>query len=575
VCGSKIEQGPMSDTQAQPLVDPFLGQMIGGRYKIVRLLGEGGMGAVYVGEQAIGGTVRKVAIKTLHTHLSKDPKIQARFERECEVVAGLQHPNTIALYDFGKTDDGTLYMVMEFVQGRSLAGVLEEKHSLEPARVTHIIQQVCDALGEAHGLGIIHRDLKPDNIVLTERAKDWVKLLDFGIAKRTEDRNSKDEQKLTQQGTVLGTPPYMSPEQFTGRPIDLRSDMYSVGVMTYEMLAGHLPFSATTPWEWATQHINVPPMPLTVTPSGQPIHPAMIGAVMKALEKEPQNRFASVKAFFEAFSSGATAPVSGASTPAPSGQKGRTEIGTPIEMPGVAPAAAYGAPSSPSHGTAPGVAGYAPPSPPGGYGPPPTPGAYGAPAPMQPQYTPAAGNVAFPTPVGIAQQPPRKQGGGKTGVVVLLLCLMVVFGGVLGYGALHHAGSGNGGTTQAADAGEAPPIVETAEPPEAEAPAPDAPLAPLTTGKAPPLPHRDAGARPGVNPPGKPPTPPPGPRPPTPPGPRPPTPPVALPPGALNGQACAIVQQWKNMGRDRDPSQRAVYNALILKCNAIRKNEEE
>src|ERR1700691_5751338 len=143
-CGSKLEHVPLSDTLAQPMGDPFLGKVAGGKYKILKLLGEGGMGAVYVGEQTIAGTARKVAIKTLHTHLSKDPKIQARFERECEMVAGLQHPNTIALYDFGKTDDGTLYMVMEYVQGRSLAGVLEEKHSLEPARVTHILQQVCD-----------------------------------------------------------------------------------------------------------------------------------------------------------------------------------------------------------------------------------------------------------------------------------------------------------------------------------------------------------------------------------------------------------------------------------------------
>ena len=165
-CGAKVEGVGSSATamapatEAEPRADAFIGQTVGGRYKITKLLGEGGMGAVYVGEQNIGGTVRKVAIKTLHSHLSKDPKILQRFERECATVAELQHPNTIQLYDFGKTDDGILYMVMEFVQGESLAAVLEKKGALEPARAEHILLQICDALGEAHSMGIIHRDLE-------------------------------------------------------------------------------------------------------------------------------------------------------------------------------------------------------------------------------------------------------------------------------------------------------------------------------------------------------------------------------------------------------------------------------
>src|ERR1700685_610061 len=178
-CGSNIETTRSTNApETEVSTEAFIGQTIGGRYTIVRLLGEGGMGAVYLGEQNIGGTLRKVAIKTLHAYLSQDPKILQRFERECATVAELQHPNTIQLYDFGKTDDGILYMVMEFVQGESLAAVLEKKGALEPARTEHILHQICDALGEAHSMGIIHRDLKPDNIVLTERAKDWVKVLD-------------------------------------------------------------------------------------------------------------------------------------------------------------------------------------------------------------------------------------------------------------------------------------------------------------------------------------------------------------------------------------------------------------
>ena len=132
-----------------------------------------------------------------------------------------------------------------------------------PDRVAHIMEQICGSLEEAHGRGIVHRDLKPDNVVLVERAgkKDFVKVLDFGIAKRSKEED-KNEQKLTQQGMVLGTPPYMSPEQFTGRPIDARSDIYSLGVMAYEMLTGKLPFKADTAWEWATQHMTQPPIPI-------------------------------------------------------------------------------------------------------------------------------------------------------------------------------------------------------------------------------------------------------------------------------------------------------------------------
>src|SRR5579864_2887467 len=237
--------------------DPIIGQTLGGKYKVIRLVGEGGMGAVYEGEQQLGKAKRKVAVKTLHAHLSLDPKIKARFEREVGTVAELQHPNTIQVYDFGSNAEGILYIVMEFLQGRSLATLLEKEGAMPADRVERIMQQICGSLEEAHGRGIVHRDLKPDNVVLVDRAgqKDFVKVLDFGIAKRSNEAD-QSEQKLTQQGTVLGTPPYMSPEQFTGRPIDARSDIYSLGVMAYEMVTSRLPFQANTAWEWATQHMT-------------------------------------------------------------------------------------------------------------------------------------------------------------------------------------------------------------------------------------------------------------------------------------------------------------------------------
>ncbi|HEX3771317.1 MAG TPA: serine/threonine-protein kinase, partial [Polyangiaceae bacterium] len=383
--------------------DPMLGQVLGGKYTVIRLLGEGGMGAVYEGEQALGTTKRKVAVKTLHPHLSRDPKIKARFEREVGTIAELEHPNTIQVYDFGTTPDGILYIVMEFLQGKSLADQLEKNGPMDPARVENILQQVCGSLEEAHKRGIVHRDLKPDNVVLVERAgkKDFVKVLDFGIAKRSKEED-KEEQKLTQQGMVLGTPPYMSPEQFTGRPIDSRSDIYSLGVMTYEMLSGKLPFKADTAWEWATQHMTQPPIPIESLAEGQRTTEAMRAALRKALAKAPDDRFQTVAEFCDAFcGKGAVGTVAAA----PQG-KARTEIGTPLDV-----NAAFG----PQAGMG------------GGMGAP----MGGPPGPMQ-GYTPVGGNVAFPTPAGIPQAPgipmppPRegKGGGGNRGPLLIVAGLI-------------------------------------------------------------------------------------------------------------------------------------------------------
>jgi tRNA A-37 threonylcarbamoyl transferase component Bud32 len=304
--------------------DPLVGQLIGGRYRVTGVLGEGGMGKVYVGEQQMGSTVRKVAIKTLHSHLSKDPSVLARFHRECGTVAQLEHPNTIKFYDFGATPDGTLYIAMEFVDGKPLSDVIAREGALDPERVVKILRQASGALDEAHGQGIIHRDLKPDNIVLTNRAgeTDFVKVLDFGIAARSESTDAQKEQKLTQQGTVLGTPPYMSPEQFTGKALDARSDIYSLGVMAYEMLAGKLPFDADTPWQWATQHMTAQPTPFEVAAPSRSIPQGMRDAILKALSKDREKRQATCREFFSEISGGARmtvaqkAELSGAATAA-------------------------------------------------------------------------------------------------------------------------------------------------------------------------------------------------------------------------------------------------------------------
>lgn len=295
----------------------WVGRLIGGRFLVKSVLGEGGMGIVYEGEQHMGSKTRKVAIKTLHSHLSNDASVLARFHRECGTVSGLEHPNTIKFYDFGTEQDGTLYIAMEFIDGQGLDSIIEEDGPLLPARVVKILGQICGALDEAHDQGIVHRDLKPENVVLTERLgkKDFVKVLDFGIAARSESANAEQEAKLTQQGMVLGTPPYMSPEQFTGVELDRRSDVYSLGCMAYEMLTGQLPFTANTPWQWATQHMTAQPFPIGDIPSGAAIPIQMRAAVMKALEKDPEDRPATAGEFLRLLQDGFTGATVAGSAP--------------------------------------------------------------------------------------------------------------------------------------------------------------------------------------------------------------------------------------------------------------------
>jgi serine/threonine protein kinase len=284
-CGALLDVGSR--------VHHLVGQMIGDRYHIKRIIAEGGMGIVYAAEQKMGTHLREVAVKTLLPELTRDQTTVSRFYRECGTVAQLDHPNTIRFFDFGEAPDGSLYIAMEYVRGEPLSGIIEHSGPLAVDRVLHIVGQICGALHEAHELGIVHRDLKPDNILLTERAgdPDFVKLLDFGIAARV-NAGTSYETKLTQQGMVLGTPPYMSPEQFSGGEIDRRSDLYSLGVIVYEMVQGRLPFEADTPWQWAHQHMAVVPPPLGAS---VPAHVRL--GIDRALAKSPDQRPATAVEF--------------------------------------------------------------------------------------------------------------------------------------------------------------------------------------------------------------------------------------------------------------------------------------
>src|SRR5215475_9527415 len=267
------------------------GRVLGGRYKLEQCIGSGGMGEIYRARRThIGDTV---AVKVLRGDVVEDEKSRQRFYREARAAAMLHHPNAVVIHDFGEDADGTAYIVMELLIGRSLRQVLSQEGTINAARAYGIIRQASAALDAGLRNGIVHRDIKPDNIILLDSndAADHVKILDFGIAKvldnKTLDTHSL-EQRLTNVGSVIGTPHYMSPEQCQGEEADSRSDIYSLGVVLYELLTGVAPFLAKTPTGVAIKHVTEKPRPLReINPS---VPEAVDRVVLHALEKDPNAR---------------------------------------------------------------------------------------------------------------------------------------------------------------------------------------------------------------------------------------------------------------------------------------------
>jgi serine/threonine-protein kinase len=279
------------------------GQVVSGRYRILDKLGEGGMGVVYRAEHTIMG--KTVAFKVLHPSLVKSEESIARFQREVMAMAQFAHRNVVRIFDAGKTEDGRLYMAMELVDGRDLARLLEEQERVPAARTVQILRQILRAVGEGHAKNIVHRDLKPENVLLAQgpAGEEVVKVMDFGIAKileQDEDQPVTPGMFRTMERIVLGTPEYMSPEQASGSPIDSRSDLYSLGVITYEMLLGRLPFDADSPVGFIGKHIVDPPLTFDEARPGHGLSPALEAFVMKALEKDPQERFQSAEEMLRA-----------------------------------------------------------------------------------------------------------------------------------------------------------------------------------------------------------------------------------------------------------------------------------
>ncbi len=273
--------------------DPLIGTTLPGGYVILDLLGVGGMGRVYRAEQKALG--RTVAVKIIHPYLLGDESASVRFITEARASSRLNHPNIVSVFDFGKTDTNQLYLVMEYLRGRDLARVDYEDGPLPFKRIVDVLIQVLAGLGEAHELGIIHRDLKPENIVLEpmRKAGDFVKVVDFGLAKMREVPSSH----ITSPGIVCGTPDYMSPEQGRGDPIDGRSDLYTCGVLLFQLLTGRLPFEAESPTQVVLMHLTLPPPNPAVVAPNRRIPPALVNVTLKALEKDANKRYQTADQF--------------------------------------------------------------------------------------------------------------------------------------------------------------------------------------------------------------------------------------------------------------------------------------
>jgi len=281
--------------------DPFIGRdILNGQFQILQKIGSGGMGAVYKALQPEMN--RMVGVKILHPKLANRKDLVSRFRREARAMSQLSHPNTTKVFMFGELEDGSLYIIMEFLEGKNLNQTVRGEGPFPMERALPVLIAVCGALDEAHKAGIIHRDLKPENIFLVQSAglRDYPKVLDFGLAKVTERELRPGSVMLTQEGMVFGTPEFMSPEQAQGKTLDARSDIYSLAVILYEVLTGKLPFDAKTPMEYIQAHVTKPPISLDERVPGKKFPPGLAGVLTRALEKAPEKRFASAAAFAQA-----------------------------------------------------------------------------------------------------------------------------------------------------------------------------------------------------------------------------------------------------------------------------------
>ncbi len=425
-----------SESGAVAAADPMIGQIIDKRYKITRKLGEGGMGEVYAADHL--RINRRLAIKLLRAEVLTNEEAVARFEQEAMTASSIGHENIIRIEDSGKLDDGRIYLAMELLDGLPFNDLIDEQQ-ISPDRLLNILIQTCHGLRAAHDKNIIHRDMKPENIYITPDGKggDLPKLLDFGIAKVSQ---AEGENHLTRTGTIFGTPFYMAPEQALGQSVDLRVDVYAMGVIMYEVFTGEVPFGGESFMGILTQHITTEPTPPSITAqkNGRVLVPGIEAVILKAMKKEPADRYQNMSELVEAL-----IPLYRAV--AGSGMSTYMEAHQPISgaMPplsgGIAPV---------SGGVAPISGGVAPVS--GGYAP------HGAPIPMpvihedpsQPYGVPGGAPMGMPmgTPGAISShgsQPPYQALPGdslmvpatksRKGIFIALALVLLAAGGTAAF----------------------------------------------------------------------------------------------------------------------------------------------
>ncbi len=304
---------PADGVALEKTTDSLLGKTLAGKYRIEERLSGGGMGTVYRGTHVLMD--KTVAVKVLRPSLAADEKIVARFSREARAASKISHPHALSVTDFGEAEDGVVFLVMEYLSGKTLKEILRSEGPMPLPRAVEILRQVGGALDAAHAEGVVHRDLKSDNIMLlSSSGTDYAKVLDFGIAKIKEPEGAYDP-GLTAPDLVIGTPQYMSPEQCSQSPdIDARSDIYSLGVILYEMLVGHVPFIGDSPTAIMLKHLQQPAPSVLAERTDLP--EAIGHVVARALEKRPDDRYETVGELVEDFT-----------------------IAAGMELPGVAPSA--------------------------------------------------------------------------------------------------------------------------------------------------------------------------------------------------------------------------------------------
>ncbi|MGH9551024.1 MAG: serine/threonine protein kinase, partial [Terriglobales bacterium] len=267
----------------------LIGRTIGGKYQVENMLGEGGMAVVYRATHL--QMERTVVIKVMQGWLLSNKNSGERFERECKITAKLNHPNIVNVYDVGMINDVQPYLVMEYIKGEALADRIGRQGAQPVTTTGNIIAQICRGLQEAHNQGIIHRDLKPENVLLQDKSDrpDWVKIVDFGISHAVEG-----SKRLTKTGKMIGTPEYIAPEQLRDRAIDVRTDIYSLGVMIFEILTGKVPFSGESAEAILMKHLLEQPPPLSMYRDDLEDDSPWQTIVTKALEKNPDDRYQTV-----------------------------------------------------------------------------------------------------------------------------------------------------------------------------------------------------------------------------------------------------------------------------------------